>query len=98
VSRTGHLPDGACWCDGNDGVSQEDHSVYKHEHQDGAGCTRPWTALCQTQHGDLCLIAEHPTWREAMDALNAHMATGEHIAPGDGDTPTITPCALKEHP
>ena len=78
-----------CWCAE---VAQDCHDVHKHEHFGGGACTRPWSALCQTRHGDICHTSDHTSQADAMTALCAHLARGVHIQPGDGDRATETPC------
>lgn len=91
--------DGVTWepctapeCRDREHVPQDCASVYKHQHLDDQPCTRPWTALCQTRHGDLCHNSNHTSQPDAMAALCAHLAAGRHIPPGAGDRRTETPC------
>ena len=84
AQREAHPTDGTCWCDE---ISQETRAVHKHSHVDEQPCTRPWSALCQTQHGDICHASDHESQPEALAALCAHLAKGSHIAPGSGDQP-----------
>lgn len=82
-----------CLAHGEQHINQEDRSVHKHSHVDDRPCTRPWSALCQTEHGDLCHTSDHTSQPAALTALLKHLERGKHIAPGAGDRETLTPCA-----
>lgn len=84
------------WCllAGVEHINQSGRCVHKHQHFDDVRCTRPWTALCQTEHGRLCHISEHPSQPEATAALDAHLRAGVHIRSGDDDQPVQTGCAV----
>lgn len=62
--------------------------VHKHEHQGvpkGVYCTKPWSALCQSERRALdehvwitrvCHGSEHTTQAEALAALERHVRAG----------------------
>ena len=88
-------PDRWCrWCVivGVEHVNQEHRAVYKHKHWGDAPCSRPWTALCQTQHGALCHVSDHESQPGATRALDEHVRRGDHIRSGDEDRETQTEC------
>lgn len=79
-------------------VNQACKSVYKHEHMGYPPgeypCDKPWTALCQTAHGDICYASDHRHQSEAVSALGEHLRRAECINPGDGDRPPAETCRV----
>lgn len=82
-----------CLAKGREHINQEDRSVYKHQHMDDSLCTRPWSALCQNEHGEVCYDSCYTSQPDALAALLSHLESGVHIVLGSGDAETHIKCA-----
>ena len=85
----------ADWCSlcvGGEHLNQEYRGVMKHSHGDDYSCTRPWSALCQSEHGDICYASDHTSQQDALTAMCDHLRRADHVDPGSGDRDAQTPC------
>lgn len=73
-------------------INQQWMGVDKHQHYGGERCVRPWTATCQTEHGDLCFQSNHTSQPEATARLDQHIRAGVHRENGSGDCDVETEC------
>ena len=82
-----------CAGQGKEHINQQCAQVTKHQHGGSKlYCALPWTAICQTEHGDICHVSDHTSQPDATRRLDEHLAAGVHVELGSGDEPPETDC------
>lgn len=85
-------------CAPGEHINQEARCVHKHEHQGYPPgvypCDKPWSALCQTDHGQACFVGDYTSQPEATQALDEHIRAGKHISSDAEDSEPVQECRV----